>query len=324
MLLLSVSEVLFLPPAWKFFSIWTKIKAIPAVLLPYTFLYLAANGDPGYITPETHVQQMALYPYDWTIFFPGHSCNTCHLLKPARSKHCSICKHCISKLDHHCIFINNCVGYGNQHWFLLLLLSTGVLTSYAAYVGISILSGEIAKNMPSWSLYGTGMSWPRYFLLWSYALQEETRIGAVALLCLLTTPLVFGLLGYHIYLIWCGTTTNESMKWSDWQDEMSNGEGGVFKRQMAENRMRDLRIEPEWTLWPAESEQVVLRTNNGQSPRGPAADTLGIGEWQQVWGLKNLENLYDVGFWDNMRDVFCPRGGSAPRGRSAPRVELKN
>jgi hypothetical protein len=290
-------------------------KAISVTLLlqPYIFLYAAAASDPGYITPANHPHQMTLYPYDFTNFHPGQTCRTCSLLKPARSKHCSICKMCISKLDHHCIFINNCVGYGNQHWFVLLLFTTAVLTTYASYVGTSLLSGEILKEVPSWTLRGKGFTWAQYFNILAWTLQERTRMGAVTLLCLLTSPLVWGFLGYHLYLIWAGTTTNESMKWSDWQTEMSDG--SVFKRHLPEDRQKNTNIEPAWTRWPVESEQILLRTEDGLPPRGPPA--IGVGEWQRVWKLRDVENLYDLGFWDNLIDVFWPRYGT-DKSRPAP------
>ena len=133
-------------------------------------------------------------------------------------------------------------------------------------------------------------------------------MGTITLLCALTAPLVWGLLGYHIYLIWAGTTTNESMKWDDWRAEMADGY--VFKRALPDNRQKNLRVEPESTQWPAESVQIVLRTNDGLPP---SSLENGVGEWVRIWKLADLENLYDLGFWDNLKDVFQPEqlGGGA-------------
>ena len=296
---------MFLPTAWPLLTTSHQVISVILVLLPYIFLWTAAATDPGYITPTNHTHQMTLYPYDFTIFHPGHECHTCHLLKPARSKHCSICKHCISKMDHHCIFINNCVGHSNQHWFILLLVTTAMLTTWGAYLGMSVLSDIVRRDLPAWSILGRGFTWAQYFHVWAWTLQEETRLGAATLLALLTSPLVWGLLGYHIYLIWAGTTTNESSKWSDWQAEMSDGY--VFRRSLPEDRQKDLQIESSWSSWPVESQQIVLRTEDGMPPRG--AEAIGIGQWQRVWKLRDVENLYDLGFWDNLKDVFGPRYG---------------
>lgn len=271
---------------------------------------------------------MARYPYDFTLFHPGAECSTCRLLKPARSKHCSVCKRCIAKNDHHCIFINNCVGARNHHWFILLLLSTAVLTLYGGLLGVHLMASRMRLRFPHWALLpwranaGRGMPLAQWLVAWSWGMQTGVSMGAVTLLALMTSPLVWGLLGYHLWLVYCGTTTNESMKWSDWQAEMDDG--FVFKRRMEPGRVKNLRVEPAWTRWPAESEQVLVRTEDGKPP-AKDANLPGVGEWEAVWRLRDVENLYDIGFWDNLVDVFVPgfmfRDPRVPV--SANRVRLK-
>jgi len=46
------------------------------------------------------------------------SCRKCDSLKPPASHHCSVCKRCIARMDHHCPWVNTCVGYYNQKFFL--------------------------------------------------------------------------------------------------------------------------------------------------------------------------------------------------------------
>ena len=47
--------------------------------------------DPGTVTKENQEFYQALYPYD-DVTNTEKECNTCHVSKPARSKHCRICK----------------------------------------------------------------------------------------------------------------------------------------------------------------------------------------------------------------------------------------
>ena len=44
-------------------------------------------------------------------------CDTCHMRRPLRARHCSACRACIERQDHHCPAIHNCVGAGNARVF---------------------------------------------------------------------------------------------------------------------------------------------------------------------------------------------------------------
>lgn len=49
-------------------------------------------------------------------------CKWCQKYKPDRCHHCRVCRMCILKMDHHCPWIYNCVGYKNHKYFFLLLV----------------------------------------------------------------------------------------------------------------------------------------------------------------------------------------------------------
>jgi len=55
-------------------------------------------------------------------------CVNCILIKPAYTKHCYTCQHCVSLFDHHCPFMGTCIG-GRNHgkFWLYCCLQTVVL-----------------------------------------------------------------------------------------------------------------------------------------------------------------------------------------------------
>ncbi|KAG5180421.1 DHHC palmitoyltransferase-domain-containing protein [Tribonema minus] len=58
-------------------------------------------------------------------------CHRCDAYKPERAHHCSVCRRCIVKMDHHCPWMNNCVGIGNHKFFLQFIGYTFLLCGYA-------------------------------------------------------------------------------------------------------------------------------------------------------------------------------------------------
>ena len=317
---------LFLVTGAPALFLWQAIYRLPASLLlpvplllglPYWFTYLTVTCKSHYITPANCASRLHDYPYDHVIFRPNMVCRTCDQLKPARSKHCSLCGHCVALCDHHCPWVNNCLGRGNYRYFLALLLTLGMLQIYGAYLAWYILRPYLAFDTDNSVL--TSEYWSQLGDAIAIALDAGgLSIAGVGMLAATTAAMPLGLLAYHCYLIWAGMTTNESQKWADWRDDMADG--CVFKasRQALQthNRLRkygqreananghnptlDLDHEPE-VAWPISSDQVIVCTSDGKPPMGQEA------LWTRIWNLGDVDNLYDLGGWDNFMGVLRGR-----------------
>lgn len=110
----------------------------------YFTFYKASTSDPGFIKDSPKYSEK----YDEIMYTSGNQCKTCKIIKPARSKHCKFCDKCIERFDHHCVWINNCVGVKNHKWFLAFLCSHILITFYGAVAGTLIFLGErdLRKN----------------------------------------------------------------------------------------------------------------------------------------------------------------------------------
>ncbi|KAI4102523.1 MAG: hypothetical protein L6R37_004350 [Teloschistes peruensis] len=201
-----------------------------------------------------------------------------------------------------------------------MLFSLSFVLIYGAYLAYTVLNEELQgyANKDESQHWSTGLTWSQYGGYWSWALTLDHRIGGVGLVALLTAPLALIMFGYHVYLIWAGATTNESSKWSEWRSCID--EGLVYKwvggTGTTAQGMCEINIEPP-VAWPIHSDQRLFRSEDGRppvarpngidphtNPDGPESSPAAC--WKSVYGLHEIENLYDLGFWDNVKDVFFP------------------
>lgn len=90
--------------------------------------------------------------------FVQHGCETgifsnCTLVlslsakqQPMRAKHCQTCKHCVRRFDHHCPWIENCVGERNHRWFIVYLLVQLLALLWALHIALYVCSTLSASD----------------------------------------------------------------------------------------------------------------------------------------------------------------------------------
>lgn len=135
--------------------LWNHVHGSLVILFTYfwflsiSFFIKASTSDPGLVSRNIHFPltlNEQIIPdhappdeYFNTISLPYYGdesnfgasiryCITCHVWRPPRTSHCGVCNSCIVVHDHHCVFLNNCVGSRNYKYFLWFLLSTTIAT----------------------------------------------------------------------------------------------------------------------------------------------------------------------------------------------------
>ena len=82
------------------------------------FHAIALCRDPGYLKKPIEVSFMQMMEK----FNPVLLCPDCEIVRTDRSRHCSICNKCVERFDHHCPWVNNCVGLNNHNPFMIFLI----------------------------------------------------------------------------------------------------------------------------------------------------------------------------------------------------------
>jgi palmitoyltransferase len=205
-------------------------------------------------------------------------CNKCDAPKPDRSHHCSTCKRCVLRMDHHCPWLaNRCVGLRNHKAFFLFISYTALFCVYCCQ--------ETARALLRYVEYEQN-GFESSPITWAVVLFLGFIFGASLV------PFA----GYHAWLICKNRTTIESME----------GSGRIrlrVKRDAARPRVED-RL------------RSAMRTSTDAPPPAPArgAGGGGAGVWRSDEHLTRNErralkkasklNVYDVGARSNWRQVM--------------------
>lgn len=169
----------------------------------YTVAVFTDPGSPLTTRRGNHRHEYSALPVteypeftSYTVSSTGSSryCKKCQCPKPDRAHHCSTCKRCVLKMDHHCPWLATCVGLYNYKAFLLFLIYTSLFC---------------------WVCFAVSAVWT-----WNEILNDTRYIDSylpvnVVLLAILGGIIglvLTGFTGWHISLAARGTTTIECLE----------------------------------------------------------------------------------------------------------------
>lgn len=159
-----------------------------------------SNNDDGYEDDDLkgakggHVEDGVSYTY----------CKSCKIYRPPRSHHCHVCNVCILKMDHHCVWINQCTGHGNYFFFWRTL---AFITAGCAYIAL-VAYAPFMKSLHDSSFPPN--SGRHLYVGWRTLLAPNTRLGLSFALGVALSLAVGGLFSWHIYLL---SSNQTSIEW---------------------------------------------------------------------------------------------------------------
>jgi len=138
-------------------------------------------------------------------------CQKCQLPKPPRCHHCRVCKRCVLRMDHHCPWVNNCIGHGNYKTFFLFLIYVTAALVHALGLLLMHAMHALQKNARQRrARMGTAMRWTPRGAGPAPGIEMWAALQGVCVT--ITFPLTLGLvllLGWHVYLVLSNKTTIE-------------------------------------------------------------------------------------------------------------------
>ncbi|TPX35731.1 phenylalanine---tRNA ligase [Synchytrium microbalum] len=158
------------------------------------------------------------------------TCKKCNGPKPERTHHCSICKKCVKRLDHHCPWVGRCgmnveIGHFNHRYFYLFMCYLLFAAVYYFISGFNLFWAAFVKHE---SIPWPSANWAVMFLF-SFLLAGTISI-ALALL-----------VSFHTFLILTAQTTIEFYE-NQYLNKVARARGEVFINEYDLGRRRNFAI----------------------------------------------------------------------------------
>ena len=113
------------------------------ILSLFISFFIINRSDPGFLEAKDNLTWLQMVEQKIHI---NEYCPYCRVKKTNKVKHCHVCKKCVNGFDHHCNWIDNCVGGKNKIRFLVFVSITLFNLIFNFCVGLDALTMGNIQN----------------------------------------------------------------------------------------------------------------------------------------------------------------------------------
>ncbi|CAD8096464.1 unnamed protein product [Paramecium sonneborni] len=216
-----IGSVLFVYPFFNKDE-WLQYLSIASFLIGLIFYFLTMFINPGYVQKNDDSRKLFQL---LTQYEPWELCPECQIHKPQRSRHCEFCSRCVIVYDHHCPWLNNCIGAKNYPFFICF-----IVTIFINLIHLIILNAIfLADNYRSCNNCLPNPHYPWFNNINNLEALDISKICIQASILILCALFLFPL-SYLIYVqmdnLFRNITTFEKYR----QEEQTNVQGSKDKK----------------------------------------------------------------------------------------------
>lgn len=126
--------------------------------------FITWASGPGYIERDPEFSMLELLQR----FEVNELCYECQIVALPRSYHCNVCKQCVQRYDHHCPWLNSCIGTRNHRPFIIFVTLQFIylVSVLIQIIGFFVTYGRVSSNLDFYDINGQLLNTCR---------SEETR-----------------------------------------------------------------------------------------------------------------------------------------------------
>jgi palmitoyltransferase len=101
------------------------------------------RSNPGFIERDPNLKFVTLLDS----FEASSLCPDCQVIRTPRCRHCTLCKRCVDRFDHHCPWVNNCIGKNNFAYFYTFVFTQSVYLICLCVITVKYINLEFVEDV---------------------------------------------------------------------------------------------------------------------------------------------------------------------------------